>query len=187
MDEYGNFQNITIGGCVFLYAGRASGSLLKRLPFMSSDGHADPHVLFPQESCVTDLSPAGLVKAYDKAGLWKLRYLQFKLCHEGLQATVFRPPKGFGLAKRMAGLTGTNNSNTLAASASSPTGGTTSSSALTAADAIEDSWDEMSKALSQAFKDGRGSFKCDGVVSEGSSDGTSIVLITCTRWDPATR
>lgn len=39
-----------------------------------------------------DVVPSGLVRAYDRDGLWKQRFLQFELSSEGVSLRIIRPP-----------------------------------------------------------------------------------------------
>jgi hypothetical protein len=87
MNRVGLFDSLKIGGSVYLYSGKASGGMLSSL-LGSSDGRG---VL--AESFVLDISPSGLVRAYEQQGKWKLRFLQFELTHEGILLYIFRPPK----------------------------------------------------------------------------------------------
>ena len=86
MNRLGVFDNIKIGGSVYLYSGKASGGVISSLMGKSDRG------LLP-ESFVLDISPSGLVRAYEQQGKWKRRFLQFELCTEGVLLYIFRPPK----------------------------------------------------------------------------------------------
>jgi hypothetical protein len=86
MDRVGNFEDVAVGGCIYLYSGTQSGFLAA-----ASGPKKDRGIL--QESFVLDSAPSGLVRAYNHKGIWKLRFITFRLCSEGAQLLIYRPSR----------------------------------------------------------------------------------------------
>lgn len=84
MDRVGNFEDVAVGGCLYLYSGTQTGILAA-----AGGPKRDRGLLL--ESFVLDSAPSGLVRAYNHKGLWKLRFITFRLCSEGAQLTIHRP------------------------------------------------------------------------------------------------
>lgn len=86
MDRVGNFEDVAVGGCIYLYSGTQSGF------FAAASGPKKDRGIL-QESFVLDSAPSGLVRAYNHKGIWKLRFITFRLCSEGAQLIIYRPSR----------------------------------------------------------------------------------------------